>query len=85
MDVNAAPPNRKPRTATLPDVTEKSADPRLPTIPASPGNERSAVAVLLPAAKGIDEVPIIVPELSRTVTDTDVFVVLGFTTATAVV
>ena len=50
IEVNAVGPNRRPSTATLPEDTVKSAEPRLPGIPPRPGRFLKAAAILLLAS-----------------------------------
>src|SRR5882724_3548515 len=62
IEVNAAPPNRSPSTATFPKLlTVKSADPRRPAIAPNPGRSLNAMATFLFAAKGTVAVPIVTP------------------------
>ena len=84
MEVNADPLKRSPRTATLPDVTVNSAEPRAPAIAASPGRFLNTASVLLFASNGTVALPRALPELSRTVMETNVGTLLGLTIATAV-
>ena len=83
--MKAEAPARIPNTATLPLKTEKTADPRKPAIPPSPGRFRRITAVLALAASETLAVPIVLPRLSRTVMLTMVATELGFAIATAVV
>jgi hypothetical protein len=83
-EVNAAPLNRSPSTATFPTPTVKSADPRLPFIAAKPGRSLKIVVVLLFAASWTLEVPIVAPVASRRTMLTVVATELGFTIATDV-
>lgn len=66
IEVNVKPLKRRPRTATLPELTVNWADPRLPTTADNPGMLRKKAAILAPAAKGTDDVPITPPELFQT-------------------
>jgi len=68
--VNAAPLNGSPSTATFPEVTVKSADPRLPAIAPRPGRLLRTRAVLLFAASATLEEPIAAPVASRTTIET---------------
>ena len=83
--MNAAPPNRSPNTATLPEPTVKSAEPRFPAIALRPGRSLSTLATLLLAARGRFQVPMTSPFAFRTVMPTVVATTLGFTIATDVV
>ena len=85
IDVKAVPLKRRPRTATLPELTVNWADPRLPTTADNPEMLRNAISILLPAAKGTEAVPITTPELFQTVIETVTGTVLGFAMATPVV
>lgn len=49
----------------LPELIEKSAEPRCPTNPLNPGKLVKAAAVLAPAASTKDDVPIVLPFESR--------------------
>ena len=84
MEVKASPSKRSPSTATLPDETENCAEPRCPTMPLSPGRLRRVAAVLLLGGRAIEEVPMVLPFSSHSVTFTVLAVELGFTTDTAV-
>lgn len=83
--MNAVPLNRSPSTATVPDVTVKSAAPRLPAIPDKPGRLLRTSAILLFAASETLDPPSVSPFESLTVIETVVAAALGFTMATAVV
>src|SRR5712692_11314699 len=85
IEVNAVGPNRRPSTATLPEDTVKSAEPRLPGIPPRPGRFLKAAAILLLADRARLELPMIRPLVSRTVIVTAAATALGFTIATPVV
>ena len=69
---------------TLPELTVNWADPRLPATPDSPEMLRKNAAILVPAGKGIEDVPITAPELFHTVMETFADVGLGFAMATPV-
>jgi hypothetical protein len=85
IEVKAVPMKRRPRTATLPEVTVTWADPRLPATPDSPEILRKNASVLEPAAKATEDVPITAPELFHTVRETVTGNGLGFAMATAVI
>lgn len=85
IDVKAVLLKRRPRTATLPELTVNWADPRLPTTADNPEMPRKADSILLPAVKGTEAVPITTPELFQTVIETVTGTVLGFAMATPVV
>lgn len=85
IEVKAAPLKRRPRTATLPELTVNWADPRLPTTPDKPGMLRNVASVLAPAAKGKEDVPITTPVPFQTVMETVTGTTLGLAMATAVV
>ena len=85
MDVYAAPEKRRPKTATLPNPTVKSAAPRFPAIADKPGKVRRTAANFDLADRGTEAWPINAPLASRNVTLTVVGIGLGFTSATAVV
>ena len=70
--------------ATLPELTVNWADPRLPTTADNPGMLRKNAAILVPAAKGTEDVPIIPPELFQTVIETVTGEILGFAIETPV-
>ena len=82
--MKAVPSKRRPRTATLPEVTVNWADPRLPATPDNPDIFRKNVSVLEPAAKAIEDVPITPPELFHAVRETVTGKGFGFAMATAV-
>jgi hypothetical protein len=85
IDVNAAPLNRSPSTATFPEDTVKSADPRFPAIAPKPGRVLNIRAVLLLGASAILEAPMVAPAASRTKIETVADTELGLTMATDVV
>jgi hypothetical protein len=53
--------NRSPRTATFPVATLKSAEPRLPIMPAKPGRFLKTTPVLFLAGRKTLDVPIVAP------------------------
>ena len=83
--MKAVPLKRRPRTATLPEVTANWADPRFPITPDSPEMLRKNAAILAPAAKAIEDVPTTAPELFYAVMETVTGTGLRFDTATPVV
>ena len=84
IEVNACPPKRRPSTATEPEVTLNSADPRFPATTFRPGRSRKRTATFVCAASARDAVPITCPRASRTVTLTLLSTTLGLTIATPV-
>ena len=85
IDVNAAPLNRSPSTATFPEDTVKSADPRLPAIAPRPGRVLKIRAVLFLGPSATLEAPMVAPDASRTMIETVANKELGLTMATDVV
>src|SRR5947199_276127 len=84
MDVNVALRNRSHNTATFPKATVKSAEPLLLVMAYKSGRSLRNTAILLFAAIGIPEIPMVAPRVSRTRIVTVVSTKLGLTMATAV-
>jgi len=84
MEVNAVPSNRRPSTATLPEVASNSARPLSPTMPAKPGSVRSAASVFWCAGRFSADVPTMFPLLSQSVMEIDAATEPAFTIAMAV-
>ena len=84
IEVKALPLKRKPRTATLPELTANWADPRLPVIPDNPDRFHKNASTLAPGARGREDVPMMPPDPLQTVMATVTATVLGFAMATPV-
>ena len=81
IEVKAVPLKRRPRTATLPELTVNWADPRLPATPDNPEMLRKNASVLPPGGRGIEDVPMVAPEPFQTVMETVTGTELGFAIA----
>src|ERR1017187_8073901 len=70
MEVKANRSKRSPSTATFPADAVNCPEPKFPTIPLSPGKVRNVLSVLLLGGRATDEVPMMFPFWSQSVTAT---------------